>query len=52
MYTPTEPADEEGKTVLTMVQKEILDTKIKKLFDREIMTEENLKMYFTILYGK
>ena len=49
---PTEPAFEVRKNALTMVQKGILDAKIKKLFDREEILEENLKSSFTILHGK
>ena len=48
---PTEPASEAGKTALTVVQKGILDTKMKKLSDREEILEENLKRAFAIIHG-
>ena len=52
LSSPIDPAPEVGKTALTMVQKGILDAKIKKLSDREEILEENLKRSFTILHGK
>ena len=50
LSVPTDPAFEVGKTALTMLQKGILDTKIKIIVDREEIIEENLKREFTILH--
>ena len=46
LSAPTEPPFETGKTALNMVQKGILDAKIKKFVDREKYLEENLKRAF------
>ena len=35
LSVPTEPEFEAGKTVLPMVQKGILEAKVKEFFDRE-----------------
>ena len=45
----TDPALEVGKTALNMVQKGILDAKIK-IVDREEILEENLKRTFTTFH--
>ena len=52
LSAPTDPVFEVGKTALTMVQKGIVDTKMKKYIDREEMLEENLKRAFIILRGQ
>ena len=52
LSAPTEPEFEARKTTLTMFQKGIIDTKIKKFVDRDEIKEENLKRAFTILHGK
>ena len=52
MYAPTEPEFKTVKTALTMVQKGILDAKIRKFIDREKILGENPKRAFTILHGQ
>ena len=52
LYAPTDTASETGKTALPMAQKGILDDKIKKLVDREEITEDNPKRAFKTLYGQ
>ena len=42
MYAPTKPYFEVGKPALHMVQNRILEVKIRKLFYREQMMEDNL----------
>ena len=49
---PKDPAFEAYKTALTMVQKLILDAKIKKTVGREEILENNLKRAFTIIHGQ
>ena len=51
LSAPTDPESEAGKNTLTMVQKGVLDTKIKKYVDREEIMEEKLKRAFKILHG-
>ena len=52
LSAPTDPAFEAVKTALTMVQKGILDAKIRKFVDREKILGENPKRAFTILHGQ
>ena len=52
LSSPTYPLFEVVKTVLTMVQKVILDVKINKFVDIKEILEENLKREFTTLHGK